>query len=362
MTKKRRPRTPAASPWWSAHVHTDRRHLLYARSKIKAAIRTWFEGRGFVEVDPACLQVSPGNETHLHAFKTELVGTDLARTPLYLHTSPEIAMKKLLAAGERRIFSFSPVFRNRERGPLHAPEFMMLEWYRANETVEDLWNDCAAMLRLAARVTERTRWTWRDSSCDVGKDYDFTSLDRAFAELADVPLSETYGADSADRDKLAALAVAKGYTVARDDSWSDIFSKILTEAIEPCLGRERPEFLHDYPVHEAAMARRLRDYPQLAERFELYVCGIEIANGFGELTDATEQQRRLEQQMDLKERLYGERYPVDEDFIAALSKMPPAAGCALGFDRLVMLATGATSVEQVIWTPLAAPAVTQSQE
>ncbi len=339
------------SPWWTPHVHTDRRPLLLARARIKSAIRGWLEDRGFVEVDTACLQVSPGNEAHLHAFKTELIGTDLARSPRYLHTSPEFAMKKLLAAGESRIFTFAPVFRNRERGALHAPEFTMLEWYRAGESSRVLWEDCIAFLRLAAAQTGRTAWTWRNRTCDVGQNLGTNSLDRAFSEMAGIALHETYTAGAVDRDGLARRAQAAGFTIADEDSWSDIFSKVLTAAIEPQLGTVRPEFLTDYPTHEAALARRVQDHPQLGERFELYVCGVELANGFGELNDPAEQRRRLVEQMDLKERVYGERYPIDEEFLMALAQMPAASGCAMGFDRLVMLATGAQRVEDVQWTP-----------
>ena len=334
------------------HVHANRRPLLMARNRIKAAIRAWFEGQGFVEVDTGCLQVSPGNETHLHAFRTELIGTDLARRDLYLHTSPEFAMKKLLAAGEPKIFTFAPCFRNRERGALHSPEFTMLEWYRAGESAETLWKDCADLVRLAAETTGRQEWTWRGRTCDAFKAYDFTSLDQAFFQFAQIALHETYDAAGVDREGLATRAVAQGIDVAADDTWSDIFSKVLAEKIEPYLGLYRPEILHDYPHHEAALARRVADYPQLAERFELYVCGVELANGFGELTDPAEQRRRFDAEMAEKARIYGERYPIDDDFLAALAQMPEASGCAMGFDRLVMLATGAPHIDQVRWTPL----------
>ena len=342
---------PEVSPWWSPHRHQDRRPFLLARNRIKAAVRAWFDEQGFVEVEPGCLQVSPGNETHLHAFRTELVGTDLARRPLYLHTSPEFAMKKLLAAGESKIFAFAPAFRNRERGALHAPEFTMLEWYRADETAEALWQDCSRFLRIAAEVTGRQHWSWRGRPCDVQASFDYTSLDQAFFQFAQIELHETYDAQGVERDALAVRAAAAGVRVTADDSWSDIFSKVLTERIEPHLGNFRPEFLHDYPHVQAALARRVASDPRLAERFELYVCGVELANGFGELTDPAEQRRRLEAEMAEMSRIYGERYPIDEDFLAALAHMPPASGCALGFDRLVMLATGATHIEQVLWTP-----------
>lgn len=343
---------PTPSPWWTPHRHADRRPLLVARNRIKAAIRAWLEGEGFVEVEPGCLQVSPGNETHLHAFATELIGTDLERRPLYLHTSPEFAMKKLLAAGEQRIFAFAPVFRNRERGPLHAPEFTMLEWYRAGEDTRALWRDCAQFLRIAAEVAGRQQWSWRGRPCDVAKAYDYTSLDQAFFQCAGIELHETYDEAGVDRDGLAIRAAAAGIQVAADDTWSDIFSKVLTERIEPHLGNFRPEFLHEYPHCEAALARRVPEAPQVAERFELYVCGVELANGFGELTDAVEQRRRFEAEMAARQRIYGEQYPIDEEFLEALAQMPPASGCALGFDRLVMLATGAEHIEQVLWTPM----------
>lgn len=343
----------AASPWWSPERHADRRGLLLARGRIKSAIRAWFEAQGFVEVETGILQVSPGNETHLHAFKTERIGTDLARTPFYLHTSPEFACKKLLAAGEDRIFTFAPVFRNREAGALNVSEFTMLEWYRAGAGYETLWDDCAALLHIAATATGRNAWHWRGRTCDVTQSYDWTTLYQAFHQFCDIPLHETVRADgSVDREAFARLAAAKGFKIATDDAWSDIFAKVLTEAIEPNLGVLRPEILCEYPLHEAALARPHPDVAGVAERFELYVCGVELANGFGELTDATAQRARFDADMAEKERRYGERYPLDEDFLAALARMPQASGCALGFDRLVMLATGAPRVDDVIWTPM----------
>jgi lysyl-tRNA synthetase class 2 len=332
--------------------HEDRRARLHTRARIKSAVRAWFEAQGFVEVETGCLQVSPGNETHLHAFKTERIGTDLKRRELYLHTSPEFAMKKLLAAGEKKIFNFAPVFRNREDGPLHANEFTMLEWYRAGAPYEQLWTDCTEILKIAADATQRTEWSFRGKVCDVTKNYDWLTLDQAFFQFAEIPLHETITERGVDRDALARMAQAKNVRVADDDTWSDIFSRVLVQAIETNLGQSRPEILCQYPLHEAALARPHPDVPFVAERFELYVCGVELANGFGELNDAAEQRRRFETEMTDKQRIYGERYPIDEDFLAALALMPPASGCALGFDRLVMLATGAERVDQVIWTPM----------
>ena len=326
--------------------------MLLARGRIKAAIRAWFEGQGFIEVETSCLQVSPGNETHLHAFKTELIGTDLQRRDLYLHTSPEFAMKKLLAAGEEKIFTFAPVFRNRERGALHSPEFAMLEWYRAGAPYETLWDDCAAILKIAAEATGHMAWSYRGRTCEPLKGYDWLTLNQAFFQFAGISLHETYDAAAGNRDALAARARAAGVVCGEADTWTDIFSRVLTETIEPGLGNFQPDILCEYPVHEAALARPKPADPWVAERFELYVCGVELANGFGELNDAGEQRQRFEKWMDDKARIYGERYPIDEDFLSALENMPPACGCALGFDRLVMLATGAERVDQVIWTPV----------
>ncbi len=343
------------SPWWSPGRHADRRPFLMARGRIKAAIRQWFESQGFVEVEPACLQISPGNETHLHAFKTGRIGTDLRRQDLYLHTSPEFAMKKLLAAGEDKIFAFAPVFRNREDGPTHANEFTMLEWYRAKAPYEQLWSDCAELLKCAAGAGGLSTWSYRDKACDPSAAFDRVSLAQAFTQFAGIDLRATLTPDGTDRANLAAEAKAHGMKLAGDDTWSDIFSRVLTEKIEPHLGIDHATILYRYPIAEAALARRCANDPAVAERFELYCCGVELANGFGELTDAVEQRRRFETWMDDKERIYGERHPIDEDFLAALAQMPPASGCALGFDRLVMLATGATHIDQVLWTPLPLP-------
>ncbi len=341
-----------ASPWWMPHIHADRRPLLLARNRIKAALRAWFGAQGFVEVDTACLQVSPGNEAHLHAFETRLMGADGSSSRLYLHTSPEFACKKLLAAGEQKIFTFAPVFRNRERGRLHHPEFTMLEWYRAGEPYERLMADCAELLRVTADAAGRRVWAWNDVEADVMLPPQRVSVAQAFETFGGIRLLETINGALVDRTLLARTAMQAGHRVADDDTWSDVFSRIMTD-IEPKLGAGAATVLDEYPAVEAALARRCLRDPRVAERFELYVCGVELANGFGELTDAAEQRARFEAEMAEKQRVYGERYPVDEDFLAALAHMPPASGIALGFDRLVMLATGAQKIEQVLWTPVA---------
>jgi lysyl-tRNA synthetase class 2 len=324
-----------------------------ARGRIQAAIRGWFAERGFLEIDPAILQVSPGNETHLHAFATELIAPDGTRRPLYLHTSPELACKKLLAAGEERIFAFAPVFRNRERGALHHPAFTMLEWYRAGEPYERLMEDCAALLQLAAETAGSAQLLHAGRTADPFGPPERLTVAQAFERFAGIDLLATLDGPDGDRDALAAAADAAGIRTASDDTWADVFSRVLVARIEPDLGNGRATLLTEYPAGLAALARPKPGDRRVAERFELYACGVELANAFGELTDPALQRQRLEAEMAEKERRYGERYPIDEDFLAALAHMPPAAGAALGFDRLVMLATGAGHIDQVIWTPLA---------
>jgi len=338
-------------PWWNPEKHADRRPFLALRVRIKSAIRTWFEAQGFTEVETGILQVSPGNEAHLHAFRTELVNLDLSRSTLYLQTSPEFACKKLLAAGERKIFTFAPVFRNRERGSLHAPEFVMLEWYRADEPYESVMADAAAILKLAAETADNRFVSWRDVTANPRAAPERLTVAQAFARYAGVDLPASMTDAGNDVRRLAAMAATAGITARADDTWGDLFSKLLTALVEPKLGNGQATLLTEYPASESALARPLANDPRVAERFELYCCGVELANGFGELTDAKVQRRRLEAEMVKKEARYGERYPLDEDFLQALAQMPPSSGCALGFDRLVMLATGATRIEQVVWTP-----------
>jgi lysyl-tRNA synthetase class 2 len=338
----------SVSAWWAAHVYADRRPILLARSRITAAVRAWFGERGFVEAETAILQVSPGNEAHLHAFSTQLIGADGAPHQLYLHTSPEFAAKKLLAAGEPRLFTVARVFRNRERSALHHPEFTMLEWYRANEPYGALVEDCAALMATVAEAAGTARFRYRGQEADPFATPERITVAQAFRRFANIDLMAALD----DRDALAAAAAEQGLRVADDDTWADVFSRVISERVEPNLGIGRATVLDEYPVSEAALARPAAHDPRVAERFELYVCGVELANAFGELTDPAEQRRRFEAEMAEKARVHGERYPLDEDFLAALGQMPQASGIALGFDRLVMLATGAPRIEQVLWTPV----------
>jgi elongation factor P--(R)-beta-lysine ligase len=344
-------KSPDSSPFWTPKAHADRRPILLARAGIVKGLRGWFAGHGFVEVETGALQVSPGNETHLHAFATTLAAPDGTAAQLFLRTSPEFACKKLLAAGEPRIVEFAKVFRNRERGVLHHPEFTMIEWYRAGEPYSTLMTDCAALVRTAAEITAATQFSFRGRVADPFAAPGRLTVAEAFARFAGIDLLATLPEGKPDRNALAQAAQASGIRIADNDHWGDIFSKVLVERVEPQLGVGRATILDEYPASLSALARPARD-PRVAERFELYMCGVELANGFGELTDPAAQRLRLEQEMMEKSRIYGERYPIDEDFIAALAYMPQASGVALGLDRLVMLATGATRLDQVLWAPL----------
>ncbi len=342
------PRTPL----WTPRIHAERRRVLLARGEIVRAIRDHFADLGFVEVETPAMQVSPGNEIHVQAFRTELAYAGL-RDRRFLRASPEFACKKLLAAGERRIVEFARCFRNGERGPLHHPEFTMIEWYRAHSQYDLMMDDCMAVIARAAETTGAREFMWRDRIADPFAAPERITVAEAFSLHAEIDLLATITDEGADRRLFAAKANDIGIYIANDDTWADIFSRVMVEKIEPYLGLGRVTILDEYPLEMSALARPKPSDHRVAERFEIYICGVELANGFGELADASEQRRRLLAQMAEKDRIYKERYPIDEDFINAVRIMPPACGVALGLDRLVMLATGATHIEQVMWTPLA---------
>ena len=345
--------------WWDRDHFARRRPRLLARNAAMAAIRRWFADQGFVEVETPALQVSPGMEVHLKAFATVLEEPfgERPRT-LYLHTSPEFAMKKLLAAGEPRLFQFARVYRNGERAPTHHPEFTMLEWYRAGADWTALAADCEGILRAAIAAVPPAlsagALRWRGAAADAAAPFERLSVVDAFARDTGIDLFATMPDPlRPDAAVFAAAARRIGIATQPHDTWEDVFFKIFLERIEPKLGCGRPTILHGYPASMAALARIDSTDPRVAERCELFVAGLELANGFGELTDAAEQRRRFEADMARKQALYGERYPIDEDFLAAVGAMPEAAGMALGFDRLMMCATGADRIEDVLWAPVA---------
>ena len=341
------------TPWWTPSRHADRRPILLARNQIEAGIRAYLASNDFLMVDPPGLQRSPGNETHLHAFATQMIGNDGRAETRYLHTSPEFSMKKLLAAGERRIASLGHVWRNRERTATHHPEFTMLEWYRVGEPYEAVMNDCVEMIRIAARVTGAAELRNKGRTCDPFAEPERLSVAEAFQRYAGIDLLATIAMEGApDAQALAAELRRVGIAVPAEFTWSYLFTRVLVEKVEPHLGIGQVTILDRYPSSEAALARKSADDPRVAERFEIYACGLELSNGFGELIDPELQRLNLSAEMNEKQRLYGERYPIDEEFLAALAIMPEASGVALGFDRLVMLATGAPRIDDVLWVPV----------
>ena len=344
-----------AGSWWQPDRFAHKRELLAARGRIAGAARIFFTARDFVEVETPALQVSPGLEPHLMAFETSLDEPGESRRARYLHTSPEFAMKKLLVAGVPRLFQLARVFRNGERGATHHPEFTMLEWYRAHASYRDLMDDCETLLRDALTAAGAATFRWQGRSADPKRSWQRVSLADAFQRWCGIDLLAT--APDPERPSLERLAEAArplGIAPHAGDDWEDLFFRIFLARIEPKLGVGAPTILYDYPIAMAALARPKPEDPRLAERFEVYVCGLELANAFGELTDAALQRRRFQQDQARKQARYGFAYPIDEDFLAALTYgMPPSAGIALGFDRLVMLATGAARIEDVLWAPVA---------
>ena len=345
-------------PWWRPDRFAERRARLMARGRVLAALRDFFTESGFAEVDTPALQVSPGLEPHLRAFGVvPHVPFEGKAQPRFLHTSPEFAMKKLLAAGLPRIWQLAHVFRDGERSATHHPEFSMLEWYRAAAGYEMLMADCEALLRRAQRAAGTAVLTWQGATADANQPFERLSVADAFKRHCGIDLLATApDPGRPDAARLAAAAESVGIAPHPGDDWEALFFRIFLDRIEPHLGISAPTLLYDYPVSLAALSRPKPGDPRLCERFELYVCGLELANAFGELTDAQEQRRRFLTDQAKKQTLYGETYPIDEDFLAALEHgLPDCAGIALGFDRLVMLLTGAAHIEEVLWAPVAPP-------
>ena len=327
-------------PSWHPEQFAARLPFLHRRAELTRATRAFFDARGYGEVETPYAVPVPGEEVHLRAFATEHVGTDGTRTPLWLHTSPEFAMKRLLVAGAGPIWQLARVWRNEEGSDTHAPEFTMLEWYRPGADMGALMDETEALLRavLPPRITSRGVSTNLAS-------FERITIAEAFARWAGADVLATAG-------DAPALAAQAGVRLRPGEDWEDLFFRLLLERIEPQLGRERPTFLTHWPAAQAALARRCPGDPRTALRFELYVCGMELANAFEELTDPAEQRVRFAADRARREALYGPGWGTDDDFLAALDHgMPPSSGIAMGFDRLAMIASGADRIGQVQWLP-----------
>jgi lysyl-tRNA synthetase class 2 len=319
----------------------DRMPFLRRRALLAAGTRAFFSARGYMEVETPYAVPTPGEEVHLAAFRTRRLRPDGTGQDLWLHTSPEFAMKKLLAAGAGRIFQLARVWRNGEGGDMHAPEFTMLEWYRPEATLSDLMDETEALLRAVLPPVA----SCRGASVDLAR-FERLTVAEAFTRHCGADVLTTAG-------DAPALAAQAGANLREGETWEDLFFRLLLERIEPAIGRGHPTFLTHWPAAQAALARRDPADPRVAERFELFACGMELANAFVELTDAAEQRTRFEEDRARRRALYGAAdWDMDEEFLAALEAgLPDCAGIALGFDRLAMLAAGADRIEQVQWLP-----------
>jgi lysyl-tRNA synthetase class 2 len=335
--------------WWLPHNFNKKRPYLEKRSQVIKALRHFFEARYFSEVHTPALQICPVMDAHIQAFKTTRYSVGrISAQDMYLHTSPEFDMKKLLAAGMERIYQICPVYRNAEGSPRHSPEFMILEWYRAGDDYHALMDDCEELLCEIAKALDITRYCHKDAVCDPFQPFERISVCEAFEHFAGIDLAHHLD----NLDSFANAAQAIGVRTIQSDKWDDIFHAIMADKIEPYLGQRRATILYDYPVSMAALSRRKPSDTRFAERFELYVCGMELANAFSELTDSKEQRDRFKMEMVIKQELYGEVYPADEEFFLALDYMPKSAGIALGVERLIMLAADTSDINNVLWAPL----------
>ncbi|MGA9867012.1 MAG: EF-P lysine aminoacylase EpmA [Acetobacteraceae bacterium] len=325
-------------PAWHPDSLAARRPFLRRRARLTQAVRAFFDARGYTEVETPYAVAAPGEEVHLRAFATAREHPDGAIEPLWLHTSPEFAMKRLLVGGAGPVFQLARVWRNGEGGALHAAEFTMLEWYRPGADMAALMEETEALLRAVLPPVV----TCRGVATDLSR-FERLSVAEAFARHVGVDVL-------ASAEDAPALAAASRARLREGETWEDLFFRLMLERIEPRLGRAHPTFLTHWPAAQAALARRDPADPRVAERFELFVCGIELANAFVELTDPVEQRARFVADRARRHAATGPDWPLDEDFLAALAHgMPQAAGIALGFDRLAMIAAGADRIGQVRW-------------
>jgi lysyl-tRNA synthetase class 2 len=325
-------------PAWHPDSLASRLPFLHRRVRLAQATRAFFTARGYTEVETPYAVTAPGEEVHLRAFRTEREAPDGSREALWLHTSPELAMKKLLAARAGPIFQVARVWRNGEGSDLHAPEFTMLEWYRPGAGMDSLIGETIGYLRAVLPPTVRCRGVATDLST-----IERLTVAEAFARYVSADVLRTAGNGPA-------LARQAGVALRDGETWEDLFFRLLLERVEPHLGRAHPTFLTHWPAAQAALARRDASDRRVAERFELFVCGIELANAFVELTDAAEQRARFEADRARRHAISGPDWALDEDFLDALAfGMPSSAGIALGFDRLAMIASGASRIDQVRW-------------
>jgi len=322
---------------------------LVVRAKVIQGIRQFFWGQGFLEIETPYLVSSPGMEPHLSALELYCTHPDGRRMKKYLHTSPEYAMKKLLGEGWEKIFQICRVFRDEEISDTHQLEFTMLEWYRTNADYRRIMEDCEGLISyLSQYVLGTLEWSYLGKKLDLTPPFERLTMAEAMRLYGRVDI-EKYQ----DGASLLAEAKSQGYRFDLNQEYSleDVFFKVFLEAVEPGLGYPKPLILYEYPASMAALARLKPGNPTWAERFEIYVAGLELANAFSELNDPGEQRRRFVEEQNQRANLGKPVYPMDEDLLAALSRMPPAAGIALGVDRLAMIFCDTPRIKEVLAFP-----------
>jgi lysyl-tRNA synthetase class 2 len=331
--------------WERMLLDPSEREIVRHRGQYLAAIRTFFLKRGFLEADTPSLVAVPGAEPYLSPLETMVTTADGERAQGFLVTSPEYCLKKLLVAGFEKIFEFSRSFRNEENlGGMHNHEFLMLEWYRAYASYLEIMDDCEALIRtLAKEMNGSQTLRVRGTTVRVDHAWERISVVDAFQKYAAVDLEKNLDAESLRR-----TVRAKGYRPTDSEAYDDLFFRIFLNEVEPCLGRKVPTILYDYPIQMGALAKRSERDPRFAERFELYIAGVELANAYTELNDAAEQEERLHADIRLRKKMGKTAVGPDEDFMHALRiGMPPSGGIALGLDRLLMLLLGRERIEDV---------------
>lgn len=334
--------------WKRLQTDEHFRNAIVKRTQIIKHVRLFFDEQLFYEVETPNIVRLPGMEPYLHPFQTSVIDVNGKTHSAFLITSPEYAMKKLLAGGLENIYTITKCFRNNEdwKGR-HNPEFTMIEWYRSYENYEKIIDD---VIQLCHYVSEKMfggyTFTFNGKPIDIASPQIIT-VREACGLYGEFELN-----DALTLTGMRAVLDKKGLNYNNNDSWDDLFHRVFLNEVEPYLGVSTLTILKDYPKQLAALSVVKKDDPRYAERFEAYLCGMELCNGFTELTDSKEQHERLIEEQAFRTKLYGTCYDVDESFIRALDDMPPAGGVALGIDRLVMCFTDSSKIEDVILFPM----------
>lgn len=325
----------------------------FAREKTLKAIRSFFENTHVHEVETPVLIEYPPAESYLDVFETTLLDRTRRKKNAYLSTSPETALKKLLVAGIGDCYSLTKSFRNTETGGVrHNPEFTILEWYRVGATYEDIMVDCenlvAYIVASLSPAKKSSKLVYQGVSIDLSSPWERISISQAFEKYAHVDFDRFL-----DSKEALSIVKEKGYQTDEKYTWEEYYNQIYLNEIEPNLGKDRPTIIYDFPGEFAALARKKESDPRFAERFELYIGGLELADCYSELTDAEEQRQRFEKELTELKRLGKTTYDFDHDFIDALREgLPPCSGIALGVDRLIMLLSDAKAIDDVLFFPM----------